>query len=309
MPMENAASSQEEKTQILKRIVAIGNRDVDALDSPRQLLVYLDSPDKEIVLPALQAAGAFASHQELFERVLRLAEHDDEEVRGMASGCLGNVIQDGMEYEADLPAEAEVPPPMGNPDFYRKVKEFLLARVDARMESMEVRRRVLESLGHLGWKPEVRELVLRYYHQAPNPWVKVSAVYAMGLVRDPVFERIVLEELWNEDQNVLVEAAHAAHTLGLSAAEPRLLELSRHANADVRYEAVVALGCVGKVDGLFTALRQIETENKGSEDIAAALEQARGALKRRRMLERGEKLWDDGLVLSEIDEMLENPGA
>ena len=53
------------------------------------------------------------------------------------------------------------------------------------MPTADKYRRVLEALGHLAWKPEVREIVLRYYREAPNPWVKVSALYAMGLVRDP----------------------------------------------------------------------------------------------------------------------------
>jgi hypothetical protein len=306
--MENAAS-KEEKAQILRRIEAIGNRDIDGLDAPRQLLAYLSSEDSEIVVTALQAAGSFVSQQELFDQVLRLAaEHGDEEVRSMASSCLGNVIHDGLEFEDDLPEEANVPAPMVSPEFYSTVKEFLFSRVDALMESMEVRRRVLEALGYLGWKPEVRELVLRYYREAPNPWVKVSAIYAMGLVRDPVFERIVLEELWNENDDVLVEAAHASHTLQLHAAEPRLLELTRHTSLDVRYEAVVALGSVGDPAKLPALLRQIELENPGSEDMAEALEHARSVVKQRRMLDRGESIWDDHLVLSEIDEMLENPG-
>jgi HEAT repeat protein len=214
-----------------------------------------------------------------------------------------------MEYEEDLPEDAEVPVPTVNPEFYRQSKEFLLERVDALMESMEVRRRAVESLGYLAWKPQVRELVLRYYRQAPNAWVKVSAIYAMGLVRDPVFERIILEELYCENDDVLVEAAHAAHTLELHAAEPRLWELARHPNLDVRCEAVVALGVIGSLERLPRFFRQVEAENKGSEDMAEALEQARGMLKQRSMLDKGENIWDDNLVLSEIDEMLENPGS
>ncbi len=308
--MENAASSKEEKAEILKRIEAIANRDVDGLDAPRQLLEYLHTPDADIVIAALQAAGAFAAHQELFEKVLRLAaEHSEEDVRSVASNCLGNVIHDGLEYEDDLPDNVQAPSPAVNPEFYQTVKEFLFGRIDALMESMEVRRRVLESLGYLGWKPDVRELVLRYYREAPNHWVKVSALYAMGLVRDPVFERIVLEELWSENENVLIEAAHASHILQLHAAENRLAELTRHPNLEVRYEAVVALGSVGDLSGLPAALNRIASENKGSNDIAEALAHARSVVKQRSMLDRGENLWDDHLVLSEIDDMLENPGT
>lgn len=309
MTMENPAfedeKSGDEKPAILKRIEAIGNRETDALDSSRLLRGYLESDDPEILLAAIQASGPFVSDQPLFEKILALAAmHPDEEARGMAASCLGNVIFDGLGFEDELPDEVEASAPTVDPEFYATVKDFLFSRVDALMESMEVRRRVLEALGHLAWMPDVRALVLRFYNQAPNPWVKVSALYAMGLVRDPVFERILLEELYSENEHILIEASHASHVLQLRAAEKRLEELARHPSVDVRYEAVVALATVGGLERLPDVLRAIEGENAGSEDIAEALEQARGILKQRRMVESGEPLWDDRRLLDEIDEML-----
>jgi len=307
--MEHSAP-RDEKPAILKRIEAIGNRETDAMDSARQLRGFLESRDNEIVLSAIQASAPFVADQPLFEAILALAaRHPDEEVRGMAASCLGNVIYDGLEFEDDLPEGLEVPAALSHPEFYATVKDFLFGRVDALMESMEVRRRVVEALGHLAWKPEVREIVLRFYREAPNPWVKVSALYAMGLVRDPVFERILLEELYSDSEHVLIEAAHASHMLQLRAAAGRLEELARHPSVDVRYEAVVALATVGALQKLPAVLSVIERENEGSPDIAEALEQARGILKQRSMVENGEDIWNDQLILSEIDEMLENPGA
>ena len=307
--MENI-DSRDDKARILKRIEAIGNRESDAPDSARQLETWLASDDTEIVISAIQASGSFFADQPLFEHILRLAAaHPDEEVRGMASSCLGNVVCDGMAFEDDLPEEAEPPAPQVDPGFYETVRDFLLGRVDALMESMEVRRRVLEAIGHLAWKPEVRAIVLRFYREAPNPWVKVSALYAMGLVRDPVFERILLEELYSDSEHVLIEAAHASHMLQLRAAERRLAELTGHPSVDVRYEAVVALATVGGLDRVPAVLRAVEEASAGSPDIAEALEQARGILKQRSMVENGDDLWDDRVILDEIDEMLGNPGG
>ena len=309
--MEKAAS-KEEKARILKRIEAIGNRDVDGLDAPQNLLRYLRLGDAEIINAALQASGAFVSNQELFEQVLQLAStHAEEEVRSMASSCLGNVICDGLEFEDDLPEGAEVPAASVNPEFYQSVKDFLFSRVDSLMESMDVRRRVLEAIGYLGFKPEVRELILRFYRQAPNPWVKVSALYAMGLTRDPVFERLILEELYNGNPDVLVEAMHASHILGLSAAEKRLVELSRHPNLDVRCEAVVALGYVGNPEIMPGLLQRVEIENHGVSDVADALAHSRIALRQRHMSKSGDPLWDDAEVMGEIEDLLDNrePGS
>lgn len=308
VPLDNAASG-EKKAQILKQIEDIGNRDVDSPHSPRILLEYLASQDPEVLVSALQASGTYVSDIELFEEVFRLAqEHEHEEVRGMAASTLGNLIHDGLGYEEDVPDEIELSVPGVNPEFYYRVKEFLLSRVDALMESMEVRRRILESLGYLAWKPEIHELILRFYHQAPNPWVKVSALYAMGLVRDPIFERIILEELFNENESILIEAAHAAHTLELYAAEQRLWELVHHPSLDVRCECVVALGVLGDLTLLPDLLSQMESEDRDLEEMTLAVEQARAMVKQRSMLEQGDDLWDDNRVLSEIDEMLENPG-
>ncbi|HLU69744.1 MAG TPA: hypothetical protein VKZ88_03130, partial [Fibrobacteria bacterium] len=145
--MENPAS-KDEKSLVLKRIEAIGNREVDAMDSERQLREYLTSSDHDIVLAAIQASAPFVADQPLFEQILALADrHVDEEVRGMAASCLGNVIFDGLEFEDALPEGMEVPAPLSHPEFYATVKDFLFSRVDALMESMEVRRRVVEALG------------------------------------------------------------------------------------------------------------------------------------------------------------------
>ena len=306
------AAPKEEKARILKRIEAIGNRDVDALDAPRNLMRYLQSWDVEIINASLQAAGVFVSDRELFDQVLKLASsHAEEEVRSMAASCLGNVICDGLEFEDDLPEGAEVPAASVNPEFYQSVKDFLFDRVDSLMESMEVRRRALESLGYLGFKPEVREIILRFYRQAPNPWVKVSALYAMGLTRDPVFERLILEELYSGNPDILVEAMHASHILGLGAAEARLLELSRHPNLDVRCEAVVALGYVGNPERMPEFLKGVETDNHGVPDVADAVAHSRTALQQRHISKSGDPLWDDAEVMGEIEDLLDNrePGS
>jgi len=232
-------------------------------------------------------------------------------VRGTAQSSLGAVIRDGLSYEIDLPAEGMPPPATVSGELYREAKEHLLSRVDAPMESMEVRRRCVEALGYLSYKPEIRNLVLRFYHQAPNPWVRVSSIYAMCLVHDPVFERLVLEALFAEDNHVLMEAIHSAGCLELHAAEARLVELTASDDLDLRYEAIVALGHCGdpqRVSALFLVLEKRFTD----EDTLEALELSRQVLKQREKLGQGEELWDDGIILGEIDAMLSDsngPGA
>lgn len=306
--MDNA-SPMDEKLQILKRIEDIGNRDFDGVDVTKLLKGYLHSTDAEIMLSALQASSNYVSDESLFRDVFKMA-HDfpDEEVRAMANSCLGAVIQDGLEFEEILPQGFPTGFAQVSREFYSEVREFLLEKVDAPMESMEVRRRALEALGYLGFQPEIRAIVMRFYHQAPNPYVKVSALYAMGLVKDAVFERLILEELYSESEPVLLEAIHSAACLELHAAEERLLGLSKSPSTDIRYEAVVALGAVAPLTRLPEILKTIEASEQ-NEEVREAIQVARNSLQQRSALKKGEPIWDDNLVLSEIENLLEDREA
>lgn len=304
--MENA-SPLDEKLQILKKIEDIGNRDFDGVDVTKLLKGYLQSSDPEIMLSALQAASNYVSDETLFQAIFKMAhDYPEEEIRAMANSCLGAVIQDGLEFEEQLPAGYPTGYASVSREFYHAVREFLLAKVDAPMESMEVRRRALEALGYLGYLPEVRQIVMRFYHQAPNPYVKVSALYAMGLVKDAVFERLILEELYSPSEPVLLEAVHAAAGLELHSAEERLVQLSKSPSQDIRYEAIVTLGAVGALSHLPEILRNLETTEQ-NEEVREAILVAQSSLKQRAALNKGETIWDDNLILSEIEDILENP--
>lgn len=305
--MENA-SPLDEKLQILKRIEDIGNRDFDGVDVTRLLRGYLHSSDAEIMLSALQAASNYAGDEGLFQDIFKMAhEYPDEEIRAMANSCLGAVIQDGLEFEEMLPPGFPTGYAQVTRDFYREVRDFLLEKVDAPMESMEVRRRALEALGYLAFQPEVRAIVMRFYHQAPNPYVKVSALYAMGLVKDAVFERLILEELYSPTEPVLLEAIHSAACLELHAAEERLLALCKSPSTDVRYEAIVALGAVAPLSRLPEILQSLEAVEQ-NEEVREAIQAAKASLQQRMALKKGDSIWDDNLILSEIEDILENRG-
>ena len=305
--MENAAPL-DEKLQILKKIEDIGNRDFDGVDVTKILMGYLRASDSEIILSALQAASNYVSDESLFQEVHKMAqEYPEEEIRAMANSCLGAVIQDGLEFEENLPAGYPSGYAQVTREFYTTIRDFLLEKVDALMESMEVRRRALEALGYLGFQPEIRQIILRFYYQAPNPYVKVSALYAMGLVRDAVFERLILEELYSASEPVLLEAIHSAASLELHASEERLMTLSRSPSADLRYEAIVALGTIAPLGRLPETLRDLEATEQ-SADVREAIVLARNSLKQRLMINKGETIWDDNLILSEIEDMVDNSG-
>lgn len=299
------------RSQAMKELELLENYEFDRGDAPGRLLTHLDSADSEVVLAALRASIGYFGLPGIWEKVFELAASaKDEEIRAIANASLWPVLQDGAGWDwspEDEDADPEIPAPpepMVPREIYELTKVKLLARVDARMEVMDVRRRCLEALGHIAFLPEVRELVLRFYNQAPNIWVKVSAVYAMGLVEDEDFERIILSELKSEEDPLVAEAVHAAANLRLEEAWEAIARLIDHKDEDVRFEAVAAAGILApldEVDDLLAAIAKRHRDPHTRDAIAIAQQ----TLEERRLEEAGEPDgWRMDQVRDEIDRMI-----
>ncbi len=305
----------DEKLEILKIIEKIGSRDFDTGDTIEKLKSYLSSTDSEIILSAIRVCIVYIGVDDLFYRILDLAKlHPEEEIRAMACGALGGVIQEGCEYEEKFqeekfqeekaPGEESSANPAVSIELYQCAKSFLLHKVDANMESMEVRRRALEALGFIGFLSEVNEIILRFFHHAPNPFVRVSAVYAMSMVKHPVFERLILEQLYSTQELVLMEAIHACANLELLAAEPRLRELTRDSSRDIAYESIVALSSVGDPFETNQHLAALEIEFNDP-DFLEAISYAKESLKQRTELDKGNPGWNERLIWQEIQQLID----
>jgi HEAT repeat protein len=104
-----------------------------------------------------------------------------------------------------------------------------------------------------------------------------------------------------------MEAVHSAASLELHAAEERLRTLSRSPNADVRYESIVALGVLAPLSRLPEIIKGLE-DSEQSQEVREAILVAKNNLKQRLMLGKGETIWDDNLILGEIEDMVDNSG-
>ena len=299
------------RSQALKELELLENYEFDRGDAPAKLLLHLSSNDSEIVLAALRASVSYFGLPGVWERVFDMAANaKDEEVRAIANATLWPVLQDGAGWDwapdddEEIDPEIPAPPePMVPREIYELTKSKLLARVDAHMESMDVRRRCLEALGHIAFLPEVRALVLRFYQEAPNVWVKVSAIYAMGLTEDDEFQRIILEELRSGDESVLAEAVHACANLRMEEAWETIFELVEHENEDVRFEAMAATGMLApleEVDAILVSMAKRHRDTHSQE----ALEIAAQTLEERRLEEAGDiDGWRMDQVRDEIERM------
>lgn len=291
------------RAQALREIELLENFEFDRGDAASRLLHHLQNDDLEVVHAALRAAVNYFGFPGIYERVFQMAQDaEDEDVRAAANAALWPVIQDGADYEIPADPGEEDSDPGVPREIYEQTRDHLLSRVDAPMESMEVRRRCLEALGHLSFRPEVRATILRFYHEAPNPWVRLSAVYAMGLRRDDVFERLILEELYSKNSGILVEAVHSAANLGLEAAWPRVRELTAHVERDVRFEAIAAIGALAPLEEAKGLIEDLKKRLGRAGHYSQAFEFSQQALDNRKAEENGDG-WTMESVWDEIDEM------
>lgn len=298
------------RSQSLKELELLENYEFDRADAPGRLLFHLDSDDSEVLVAALRASTGYFGLPGIWERAFDLALHaKDEEVRAIANASLWPVLQDGAGWDWDPddeepdPEHPAPPEPLVPREIYETAKVHLLSRVDARMESMDVRRRCLEALGHIAFLPEVRNMVLRFYREAPNIWVKVSAIYAMGLVDDDEFEQIVLSELESPQAPLVSEAIHSCANLRLESAWPVVAQLMDHSDEDVRFEATAAIGMLAPLDEADDLIGHMGA-NRRDPHTREALRIAAQALEDRRLEEAGDlDGWRMDDVRDEIDRL------
>lgn len=187
--------------------------------------------DKEAVVRIAAIEGLWEDEDPtLIPILLNLLKDESDDVRAAAAAALGRFLYAG-ELE-DLPA-AKVAP----------IKAALKAAFANSVESVEVRRRALESLGFLSFE-EVGDL-LRQGYEHTDQKMRLSAVFAMGRSADDRWGEIAKHELDAADPEMRYEAARACGELEYTPATRRLTELVDDVDEDVQLASVWALGQIG----------------------------------------------------------------
>jgi HEAT repeat protein len=156
------------------------------------------------------------------------------------------------------------------PYYAAKVRTALLAAIENREESIEVKRRALEAISPLSL-PQVKQLIGDAY-TSEDPKLKVSAIYAMGMNCDLVWLPILIEELSSADPEMRFEAARACGELEEEEAVPYLIPLTYDEDFEVKVAAIEALGQIGGKEAK-QALRRLldELDSRVCEAAEAAL--------------------------------------
>lgn len=110
-----------------------------------------------------------------------------------------------------------------------------------------IRRRALETLGFSS-RPEVIDLITTAYHKPDSDWV-ISALIAMGRSNNLAWEKEVIAHLFNENDDIRIEAIQAAGQLELETARPLLLEqLEEDEDPDIWHAILWSLSQIGGED-------------------------------------------------------------
>jgi HEAT repeat protein len=160
-----------------------------------------------------------------------LRDDPSESVRAAAATSLGRFVLLG-ELE-----KIEAAPAM-------MVEDALLGAIYDPHETLEVRRRAVESIAYSG-QAQVRDIIEMAYCDDEEK-MRISAVFAMGRSADPIWHEMVIAELDNPNPEMRYEAARACGELEAAAALSALIGLiEADPDPEVQEMAIWALGHIG----------------------------------------------------------------
>lgn len=223
----------------------------------RVFLVALNDEDPETRLAAVEGLWEYEELPLLESLMSAVETESDERVRAAQIVALGRfaVLAEIEEVE---PAQAE------------RLKDVLLRLADDD-ESIEVRRRAVESVSYFSGDDEVDTLIEDAYDSGIHE-NRVSAIHAMGRQASSRWLALCLDNLSDEEPEIRYEAVTAVGFIGDERSASAVVDLIADVNAGVRLAAVGALGAIGGPLAVNT-LRRL-----ASEDDPAIVEAAEDAL-------------------------------
>ncbi len=140
-------------------------------------------------------------------------------------------------------------------------------------EHVHVRRRALEGVASSSHPGVQRLIETAYYNE--DPFMRSSALYAMGRTADVRWIPYLLSELQSEAPELRMEAARSLGVLEATAAvDPMIRMLDDEPDAEVRFAILEALGEIGGEKAKQALQLTIDSDNEAEAEIAElAMEQ------------------------------------
>jgi hypothetical protein len=216
----------------------------------------MQDPDPEVRASAIN--GLWENEEVTLIGPLLAALRSDPSVRVRAAAAmgLGRYVLAGELDQLDAPVQA-------------RITQDLMSTVHLAGESVEVRRRAVESAAY-ACTPEVLDaLEIAYYDEDAD--MRLSAIVGMGRSCDPRWQNIILTELQSDSPAMRYEAALAAGEMMLRPAVPVLAQSIEDADPQVREATVWALGQIG---GQQAKRLLLDAYEEADEYMAGTIEEA-----------------------------------
>jgi len=236
----------------------------------------LADPDEHVRAKAIDGLWEAEDHALIGPFLAMLRSDPSARVRAAAANGLGRFVLDGELEKLEAVVEA-------------RILTELLTTIHGAEESIEVRRRAIESVGYACTPEALEALDLAYDDE--DDMMRLSAIVGMGRSCDKRWKDIVIAELANPSPAMRYEAAQAAGGLDLREAVPDLIQLFDDPDPQVRDATIWSLGQIG---GPRAREALLAAYPDADEDTQALLDEALAE----------QALFDDdmGFLLYELDE-------
>lgn len=246
-----------ERVRLIQAMVEDAEANVER-NYTRALLVALDDDEPRTRRAAIDGLWEYEG-LDLLDRLLQEIEIEHEpEVRVAQAAALGRYAMLSELGELDEPHSA-------------RLKDVLLRIADDDEESLDVRRRAIESLGYFTGDDEIDSLIQEAYDSGIHE-SRVSAIHAMGRQGTTRWLDTCLENLDDNEPEIRFEAVTAIGAIGEPRTVSAIIDRIADPDAEVRLAAIGALGAIGGPMAVNTLRRLI------SEDDPAVVEAAEDAL-------------------------------
>ena len=216
----------------------------------------MQDPDPEVRAAAINGLWENEEVTLIGPLLAALRSDPSAQVRAAAAMGLGRYVLAGEREQIEPPVQA-------------RITEELMSTVHLAGESVEVRRRAVESAAY-ACTPEVLDaLEMAYFDE--DAGMRLSAIVGMGRSCDRRWQTIILTELQSNSTAMRYEAALASGEMMLRSAVPILARLIEDADPQVRDATIWALGQIGGQEAKDLLLDAYEDAD---EYMASAIEEA-----------------------------------
>ncbi len=239
-----ARAPLERKREIIENLLEIADANVE-FDFDPIFKICLDDEDGEVKKKAIRGLKD-CDDLSFMRKLIKLLQDKDEGVREMAASALG-----------DFTLRAE----LGK--LSKEVSECLekaLLNVLEADDSLRVKRRAIESLGHFS-RERVKEEIIKAYRSGDRE-LRIGAIYAMGKNCDPSWIPFLMESLESHDPEIRYEAARSCGEIGAKKMVPKLINLLKDPDDEVKLMTIITLGKIGGEEALRKLKECLEDEDE-----------------------------------------------